>query len=110
MWKIIRVSLLAIVLLLVAGRYVLDRYHSRAWNTTLWIAVIPVNADGSAVAARYISALRPEQFASIESFFAREARRWSLPLARPVHIHLLPAVKNLPPRLDRSAGPLGMAW
>ena len=104
MWKILRVSLLAVLLLVVAGRFVLDRYYSRAWNSTLWVAVFPVNADGSAVTRSYVDALQAEQFASIETFFAREAHRYGVNLPKPVHVQLMPVVTELPPQLPKGAG------
>lgn len=110
MWKLLRVSLLIMLLVVVAGRFVLDRYHSRVWNTTLWIGVFPVNADGSAVTGRYISALQPSHFASIESFFAREAQRHGVALPRPVHVELMAPLAELPPRLDPGAGAAATAW
>ena len=110
MWKRLRVSLLLLVLVIVAGRFVMDRYYSRAWNGTLWIAVFPLNADGSTVADAYIHNLQPSQFASIEAFFQREAQRYGLTLPRPVHVQLLPALATLPPRLPTDAGALGSMW
>ena len=109
MWKLLRVSLLTIILIVVAGRFVLDRYYSRAWNNTLWIAVFPVSADDSAVTSHYISSLGAVQFSSIEAFCAREAQRHGLSLPRPVHVQLMPPVVDLPPRLERGADALSTA-
>ncbi len=110
-WKILRVSILLLVLIGVGGRFLLDRYHSRSWNSTLWVGVFPINADGSDVTSRYVSSLDAEKFASIESFFTNEAQRQGLPFATPVHVQLMPAVTDLPPRLERQAGAFAtMLW
>ena len=42
--------------------------------------------------------------------FAREGQRYGLKLEQPVHVELYPPGSKLPPSLDPSAGPLGIAW
>lgn len=109
MWKIVRVSLLTLLLIVAGGRFLLDRYHSRSWNSSLWVAVFPIDADGSPVTARYVAALQPAQFADIERFFARESRRYGITLPQPVHVQLMPAIREQPPRLADGAGALATA-
>lgn len=41
---------------------------------------------------------------------AREAHRYGKQVSEPVHIELYPQVRQLPPQLQRGAGPLGTAW
>jgi hypothetical protein len=57
-----------------------------------------------------VAGLGVKDFAAIEDFFAREARRYGLKLEQPVHVELYPPGSKLPPALDPSAGPLGVAW
>ncbi len=109
MWRILRVGLLSLLLVVVGSRFVLDRYYSRAWNSTLWVAIYPIDADGTAVTQRYVAALRPQQFTDIESFFAREARRHGIGLPTPLHVQLMPPVTQLPPRLPEGASALRTA-
>jgi hypothetical protein len=110
MWKTLRVAVLLLVLVIVAGRTWLDRVQTQSWKNTLWVGVFPLNGDGSPSAERYIADLSPDDFASIETFFQREAHRFAVPLEEPVHIELYPEGKERPPQLAPDAGMLGVAW
>jgi hypothetical protein len=110
MWKTLRVAVLLLVLVIVAGRTWLDRVQTQSWKNTLWVGVFPLNGDGSPSAERYIADLSPEDFTGIQTFFQREAHRFEVPLDEPVHIEVYPEGKELPPQLAPGAGMLGVAW
>jgi hypothetical protein len=110
MWKTLRVAVLLLVLVIVAGRTWLDRVQTQSWKSTLWVGVFPLNGDGSPSAERYIADLSPDDFTGIETFFQREAHRFEVPLEEPVHIELYPEGKELPPQLAPDVGMLGVAW
>ena len=110
MWKNIRIAFLLLVLVVVAGRTLLDRFETQSWKSTLWVGVFPLNGDGSPQAERYIANLTPEDFSSIETFFAAEAHRYGVSLDQPVHIELYPEGKELPPALAHDAGMFDVAW
>ena len=80
MWKTVRIAVLLLVLVIVAGRAWLDRVQTQSWKNTLWVGIFPLNADGSPVAERYLGTLSQDDFASIETFFAREAHRLGVTL------------------------------
>ena len=110
MWRGIRIFLLLAVLAAVALQTWLDRVATQSWQEPLWVGLFPLNADGGAPAQEYVAALGVKDFAAIEDFFTREARRYGLELEQPVHVELYPPGSKLPPSLDPSAGPLGIAW
>ena len=110
MWRSIRIFLLLAVLAGVALNAWLDRIGTQSWQEPLWVGLFPLNADGSAMTQEYVAALTVKDFAAIEDFFAREGRRYGLKLEQPVHVELYPPGSKLPPSLDPSAGPLGIAW
>lgn len=99
-----------LVLVIVAGRTWLDRVQTQSWKDPLWVGIYPLNADGSRAAQGYIADLSPGDFRAIETFFEREAHRFGVALDQPVHIELYPAGQELPPELERSAGPLSVMW
>jgi hypothetical protein len=109
-WRGIRIFLLLAVLAGVALHTWLDRVATQSWQEPLWVGLFPLNADGSAPTQEYVLALTMKDFAAIEDFFAREGRRYGLKLDQPVHVELYPPGSMLPPSLDPSAGPLGIAW
>ena len=110
MWKNIRIAVLLLVLAAVVLHTWLDRVATQSWQQTLWVGIYPLNADGSALAQRYIGGLSVQDFADIEEFFAREGERYQLKPAQPVHIELYPQGHELPPALAADAGPLSIAW
>ena len=110
MWKNLRIAILLFVLLAVALHQWLERRETQSWQSTLWVGIFPLNADGSARTMDYVAGLAPRDFADIEAFFAREAHRYGIALEEPVHIELYPQGRELPPELGRGSGLLGTMW
>ena len=67
MWKTVRVTVLLLVLVVVAGRAWIDRVQTQSWKNTLWVGIFPLNGDDSPEAERYISTLTQDDFSSIET-------------------------------------------
>jgi hypothetical protein len=109
-WKILRISLLLLVLVIVAGRQLMDRVVTHGWKETLWVGVFPLDADHSAAAQQYLAELTPQDFADIEAFFAREGHRYGVSAATPIHIELYPPGAQLPPLLPPEPGVLQIAY
>jgi len=111
MWRALRITVLAAVLVVVAAGAWVDRRRTTDWDSTLWIGIFPVAADTRPATRRYVEQLDDDQFASIAAFFEREARRNGIALARPVRVQRYPPLQEMPPRLERDVGVLGrMAW
>jgi hypothetical protein len=109
-WKNIRITLLLLLLAAVAIQTWRDRIETQSWREPLWVGIFPLNGDGTDGAQRFIEALTVQDFAPIEEFFDREASRYGVEAAQPVHIELYPPGSELPPTLGRDAGPLAIAW
>ena len=111
MWRNIRIAILLLILVFVALDTWFDRVYSTDWNNSLHVAILPVNADGSAAAERYIQSLGESAFQPIDSFFAEEAPEYGVALEQPVRMVLGPRVNELPPMLEPGTGRLGvMLW
>ncbi len=111
MFKAIRISILLLILLFVGLSAILTQARSTDWNNTLWIKVYPINADGSAEAAKYIDGLSTSDFGGIETFLTRETKRYSVNLERPVRIELGIEIEEQPPELDGQPNALSvMLW
>lgn len=110
MWKNIRIALLLLILAAVAVQTWRDRVETQNWREPLWVGIFPLNGDGSDGAQRFVAALTVQDFAPIEEFFVREASRYGVEVAQPVHVELYPPGSELPPTLARDSGPLGIAW
>jgi hypothetical protein len=109
-WKNIRIALLLLVLAAVAIQTWRDRVETQNWREPLWVGIFPLNGDGTDGAQRFVEALTVQDFAPIEEFFVREASRYGVEVAPPVHVELYPPGSELPPTLARDSGPLGIAW
>jgi hypothetical protein len=109
-WKIIRIAVLLLVLAGVGAAAWLDRVSTTSWDKALWVGIFPLNGDGSDAATRYIDNLTVEDFASIESFFARQAARYGVTVERPVRVDLYPSPRELPPALAPGSNRLQIVW
>jgi hypothetical protein len=85
--------------------------YSTDWNIPLRIAVFPINADGSAVTASYISQQPADAFQRIETFFEQEGKQYGLQMERPIRLTLAPLLSEAPPELDRGGGAISaIVW
>ncbi len=110
MFKALRIAILLLILATVSLSTWLTQARSTDWNNSLWARVYPVNADGSAATQRYIDALQLGDFAGIETFIAREARRFGRGPEQPLRMELGPQVAEQPPALPASGGYPRIMW
>ncbi len=110
MWRIVRITILSVILVIVAGLSWSDRFRTTRWSDTLWIGLFPVNGDGGAAADGYMASLTAVAFVDVEEFFAREADAFGVGIERPVRLDLHPPVGERPPELAPGAGPLERMW
>lgn len=105
MFKFLRITVLAFILVNVALGAWLSRARSTDWKQPLQVVVHVLNGDRSAVSQDYIDTLKGmdadalhAHFEDIETFFSREARRYGLALELPVEIVFAGQLDTLPPR------------
>lgn len=96
MWKMLRIFILLIIFGTVAQQTFLDK-ADLDWEDNFYVALYPINADGSEVAKSYIQSLTKEKFDDVEAFFAEEAERYDLNMRRPIAIQIGGVVKEVPP-------------
>ncbi|HET9695158.1 MAG TPA: hypothetical protein VFP48_12315 [Steroidobacteraceae bacterium] len=107
----LRLALLLAVLAFVALGAWLDRARSRDWDAPLRVTVYPLGSGGDAAAQAYARSLQAEDFTAVPEFFAREGRRYGVPLDTPVHLRVSHAAATSPPALGERPGVLSiMAW
>jgi hypothetical protein len=85
-WRSVRILVLCLVLLFVAVNTYLSKVRTTDWDHPLWVVIYPINADASRVSEEYINNLSLDDFADIEHFFEREAKRYRLKLDEPVQL------------------------
>ncbi|MGB5246081.1 MAG: hypothetical protein WBM54_13050 [Woeseia sp.] len=111
MFKALRITVLLILLIFVAGTSWLAQARSTDWNDSLWVKIYPINGDGSSASERYIENLDVGYFAGIEKFLAREVTRYGHTLKRPVRVELGSMIKEQPPAMPDSFSRLAvMMW
>ncbi len=95
MWRSLRISFLLLILAIVTQQLFLDK-ADLDWQDHFYVAVYPVNADRSENVEGYIKTLKRDDFESIESFFAEEAKRYGVKIRRPIAIQLGNVVEEIP--------------
>lgn len=103
MWRIIRISVLLVVLAMVVQQTFIEKADLE-WEDNFYVALYPINADGSDAVAKYIKTLTVSDFVEIETYFAEEAKRYSLGMRRPIAVQLGEKVDDIPPAPPKSGG------
>ncbi|MFA9203836.1 MAG: hypothetical protein ACEQSD_07550 [Flavobacteriales bacterium] len=110
MWKKFRIGVLLLILAAVA----LDTWRAKAqldWQLPFHVVLYPINADGSTRVAAYLKTLKPQDFQPVTDYFSTEAKRYQLPLSRPISIQLGQTIHTIPPAPPRDGNLLGViSW
>ena len=111
MFKVIRITVLLLILFFVAFGTWLTQARSTDWNNSLWVKVYPINADGSDESRNYIETLDVDDFSAIEIFVARELDKYGHTLSKPVRMELGTEILEQPPMIGDAPGTLDiMLW
>jgi hypothetical protein len=110
-FKLLRILMLLLVLLLVSVSTCQDRLRTTRWRESLYVAIYPIAADDSPVTRAYLAGIDAERFKPIDRFFAREGERYGLKLDEPVKTRLRPELTERPPeRAPDASIPATMLW
>ncbi len=111
MWKRIRIAILLLLLVLVAGRAWLDIYRTTSWQHAVSVGAFPLNADGSAAATATVRGLTQADLQPVADFIRREAQRYGVALDEPVTIRVYAPPAQPPPLLAPASGILSrLLW
>ena len=97
MWRKLRIAILLLILATVAQRTWLQT-QTVDWHNNFYVALHPVNADGSAQVAQYLATLDAAQFQAIADYMAEESQRYGLAIRRPFEVQLGASIDSLPPQ------------
>ncbi|HEX8757553.1 MAG TPA: hypothetical protein VF745_14545 [Steroidobacteraceae bacterium] len=106
MWRALRIGFLSLVLLVVAGQALIDRFSTTSWQHTVYVGAFPVSADASPVTADYLTHLSQGDIDEVSDFITAEAKRYGVGVDEPIALRLYPALASAPPALDPGAGVL----
>ena len=73
-----------------------EEYQALQWRKPLYVAVYPINADGTMASASYINSLKESDFTVVEDFFSAQALHYHVYIRRPIKIKLGPLVEEVP--------------
>ena len=96
MWRKFRIIILLLILATVVQQTWLEK-NDLNWKNNFYIAVYPVNADGSREVGTYLQTLTSNDFEPIADYFASEAAPYHLGLRRPIEVQLGEKVHHIPP-------------
>jgi len=105
MWKTLRVLILLLILATVVQQTYLDKADLN-WKSNFYVALYPVNADGSDAVAQYIKTLTKDDFVAMEEYFAEEGNRYNLGMRQPVAVELGDVVNDIPPAPPKNGSSL----
>ncbi len=88
----------------------LEQWIVRGWGMPLAVELVPINGDGSRVAAETIAALKAEDFADINAFLERETARYGVKVAPALRLAVMPESKAIPPAPPHGGSVLETVW
>jgi len=97
MFKATRIFILLLVLVIVALGAWRERSQSVEWRHDLPVNIYLINADGSEIAASYLSSLAVVDFKPIEAFMREEAVRYGRHSQASIEIRMSGILSALPP-------------
>jgi len=105
-WRALRITVLLLVLLVVAGQAWLDRFSTTRWQHTVFVGAFPVSADEGTATAGYLAQLDQRKIDEVGEFLKAEAHRYGVGIDEPIELKLYPSLTSPPPALDSDAGVL----
>lgn len=96
MWRKLRIAILLLILATVLQQTWFEKLDLE-WKDNFYVAVYPVNADGSAKVSEYLRTLTRDDFEPIAEYFMEEAQQYQLGLRRPIELQLGAEVDDIPP-------------
>jgi hypothetical protein len=103
-FKMLRVAILLLVLLVVSLTTWQQRYLSTRWRQPLFVAIYPIAADASPKTSAYLATLDSASFKPIDRFFAQQAEAYHLATAEPVRTRLRGVLQDRPPQRAADSG------
>ena len=96
MWSSLRIVVLLLILATVIQQTWLEKADLE-WKDNFYVAVYPVNVDGSLKVSAYLRTLTRDDFEPVAEYFAEEAAPYHLGLRRPIEVQLGAQVDGIPP-------------
>ena len=111
MFKRLRIALLLYLLLFVSAAQYFTSRRSTDWDTQLWVDVYTLAGDADPATRRYLDEIGEAEFAAVEQFLAKEAKRYGVALDAPFKIRVVGEHRDALPKLEPGAGPLDvLVW
>ncbi len=104
MFRTLRITILALILIFVAVSTWLQAIRSADWSQTQRVVIYPINGDGDASTAAYIENLSRENFRPITAYVERQAKHYGLNNLLPLDIDLAPEIQSQPPEIPNHGG------
>lgn len=96
MWRKLRVIILLFILATVIQQTWLEKQHLN-WDNDLYVAIYPINADGSVKVSDYLRSFNNDDLVAIEDYFSEEAAQFKLAIRHPIKVRLGSVVSDIPP-------------
>lgn len=110
MWRKLRIVILLLILATVVQQAWLEK-NDLNWEHNFYVAVYPVNADGSSKVSDYLRTLTREDFEPLAEYYAQQAAPYKLGFRRPIEVQLGALVNDIPTESPKNGSVLDtMMW
>ncbi len=106
----LRIAFLLILLFCVGLDALMTKKRATDWDLPLWVAMYPINGDGSSLTSEYIESLDEDAFVTIENYFKQEAAQYGLGIDVPFYFKQAPEIYEVPPRPPLNGSSLDIIW
>lgn len=96
-FKRVRIFILLLLLITVAGSTYYQRTLTANWLRPLKVTIYPINGDGTGATREYIESIKANEFLPIEKFFKEEAEAFELEYAPTINTGVGPTIASAPP-------------
>jgi len=86
-----------LVFVFVAASVKINSLRATDWKDPVWVAVYPINGDGSSETQNYIASLSDADFSDVDEFLKHEMAGYRSVQVEPTETYLAPIIDSLPP-------------
>lgn len=109
-FKIVRVSLLLIILANVLISTYVTQPKITDWSNPVWVYIYPIIGDNNDATQQFVDSIDENHYVAMEQFLKAESNRHGREIGNPIFLQITEPSHEHPPNLPENANPLNVAW